>query len=48
MARLNPAIDFLLAFRQHIEVAFGGGRQPLDNILQRIFVDPVPEVKYQD
>ena len=47
MGRLDLAIDPLLLDRQPIEVQLGGRGQGLDDVLDRILVNPIPEVEQQ-
>ena len=42
------AVDPLLLRRQLVEVQLGRRRQGLDDVLERVLVDPVPQVEEQD
>ncbi len=45
VGRLNLAVDALLFRRKLVEIQLGGRGQRLDDVLQRVLVDPVPQIE---
>ena len=48
VGRLDLPVDDLLFRRQLVEIELGGGGQGLDDVLQRVLVDAVPQVEELD